>query len=163
MNARRLLNDLKLTASGIGALGRYVCSRDDLSLALSSFSSRSGVARPGEPSRYEVTLANDTSEHRWGRLFFDIYLQDNATHPEDHHSWFQKAVFVRSRESQRVEVIHDWRREATFRIDGIALAPDAFWRGPCETGDAHYVVKAVLFDGSEHPAETLSVVQRLGS
>ena len=157
---KRLLKDIIAAVSGILVIGRYCFSEDNVSVAISWFASRAAVARAGERNQYIVVLANTTSRHCWVRLRVDIHLQSNPTHPDGHLAYFQKRIFLRKRDSQRVEVDYDWQEEVTFHIEGVRLAPDTVWSGPCRIAGT-YLVRAGLFvDDGEKPYEELTVLQR---
>src|SRR5262249_38734368 len=97
----------------------------------------------------------------WVRLLVDIYLQSNPVHPEGHLAYFQKRIFLRQRDSQRVDIDYDWQEGVTFHIEGVPLAPDFIWSGPCRAAGT-YLVRAGLFvDDGEKPYEELTVLQRL--
>ena len=158
----RVLNDARLTVVGLFAIGRHFFSKDDNLLSISLFSSNSTMAREGEFSKYEVILANNTAQHRWIKLHIDINLKDNSTRPNGIYAYFEKKIFVRSRENQRIEVAYDWRNSVTFTIDGLILSPDTMLCGSWQTRGA-CLVKAVLFADEGKPYEELTLIQQLSS
>lgn len=156
----QFVGDLKKTITGITALIRHFLSSDDISTSLSLFSSSSILAKEGKESNYEITLANNTASPCWARLLIDIYLKNNPVHPEGHRAYFEKKIFITSRENQRIKISYNWKDKTIFEINGVSLNPDNVWRGECET-KGKYFVKAVLLNEEGKPFDQLTIVQNV--
>jgi hypothetical protein len=155
-----LSNDMDKALAGILALGQYLGTPDDVRASIAVLSAKSGAVRSGEPSKYEIKLVNNTRQHCWLNLIVDIYLKENPIHPEGHHAYFAKAVFVASRAIQNVVFIYDWQEKAAFAIDGVLIPVDDAWFGPCKAQKT-YLVRAILRSMEGNQFEDLLLVQHL--
>ena len=154
-----LLRDAKRTLAGVFAMRRHWMVTDDIAVTLSQFSSN-GTAREGDLAEFEIVLANNASTNSWVRLMVDIYLKDNQTHPDGHYAYFEKEIYLRGQDSQRLEVFYDWAQNVTFVIDGVPIAADHIWRGDCRATGT-YLVKAILLTNMGEPYEELAICNRL--
>lgn len=152
--------DFTTGIEGLRSMVRHSRSVENPCLALSVLSSDSFVAREGHPSWYRAAIANNTSDWRWLRLIVDIYLEENAVHPDGHFGYFDKVVMVRPRDSQDVQFSFDWKDCAVFRIEGVDLPADGLWSGPCRTPGV-YSVRAIAAREQGRTLAQLEIHQNL--
>lgn len=140
---------------GLRSMVRHSRSMENSSLALSVLSSDSYMVRAGHLNWYQVKIANNTSDCRWFKLIVDIYLEENAVHPEGHFGYFDKVIMARPGDSQDVQIGFDWNECAVFRIEGVDFPADGLCWGPCRTAGV-YSVRAIA---AEKPGQTLAQLE----
>ena len=174
---RELLGDIKKTLFGLVAIGRHCLTQDQLSVSLSQFSTPTPQAQVGVAKAYEIVLANNANQHRWGRLVIDVFLKQASqtsrasSIPQGHMACVEKRIFVRRGTSQKVGLVYNWRERMSFELEGVVFAPDHFWYEPSRACDAAYWVRVKLLarsrsgpgSGPEEQLEELALVQRLST
>jgi hypothetical protein len=146
---------------GVAAMLRWSAQREDVAVALASFRTHAMRAHAEDTSAYELTLANASSADVAAHVLIDLYRRDDASHPQGHYAFFEKTLLVRRQRALAVLITYDWQRRARFVVDGVGLAADVFWRGPCDDRGTYHV-HAVLLGPGDVAAQRLSLVQELG-
>jgi hypothetical protein len=154
------LDDIDKAMQGLLALAQHLKASDEAAVSLSRFSAASASVRQGETAAYQIKLLNQSQAHLWLGLVVDIYSRENPVHPDGHHAYFRKELFVPGRASRELAFHYNWRDLAAFVIDGIAFAPDSAWFGPCRA-PAGYLVRAQLHSEEGDLVEELQLLQRL--
>jgi len=155
-----VFRDAGKVIKGFFAILWYGISKDKIRLSLSFLYTTSQVVKPGYNSTYEIGICNISRQSVWVKLLFDIYPKENSDHPNGHHSYFEKAIFVRAHESQSLRIIYDWKDYAVIEIEGVPFEQDVFWSGECES-KGKYFVKALLLDEKGEAFDELTLVQNL--
>ena len=153
-------DDIEKTMQGLLALAQHLKCKEEVAISLALFRARSASVRKGEIAEYAFKLVNNSKEHLWLGLLVGIYPRENPVHPQGHHAYFRKEIFVPSRSSQELAFHYNWRDSAAFIIDAIPFAPDSGWFGPYDE-PARYLVCARLYGADAEPIEELPLLQRL--
>ena len=154
------IRDIRRTVCGLGSLIKYCFEKDDISLALSLFSSNSSSITAGNTYTYDVILLNNTSQDIRVSLLFDIYLKSKSVHPEGHFAYYVKNILIRSHQSTSAVISYNWNDCLKFNIDGHIAEPDNVWRGVCSSKGA-YLIQAALLDEQGTCLDKLTIVQQL--
>lgn len=148
--------------NGLISIFRHAISKDKVCLGIALFSALSQKVKLGDNSIYDLTICNASKQSTWVRLIIDIYLHDNCVHPEGHYGYFEKAIFLRTHETQRLHIIYNWKDCASIEIDEIPFKPDVFWYGNGEL-KGKYLVKALLLDRNKDAYDERTLVQYLST
>jgi len=155
-----MMEDIKRAISESILLMRHLISRDDIPLSLSLFSAGSKSVRWGQDADYMVALINNTDKPIWVRLLIDIYFKNKPVHPEGHHAYFEKMVFIPPSVSQEIRFAYNWKDKGWFEIKGVTLDPDHIWKGDCKI-NGRYFVYAILQDNGGRIIDQLTIVQEV--
>jgi hypothetical protein len=155
-----IANDARRIVRAIPIMWNNVRNRECIDCSISLFSAASFDVLRSVPAEYSLVLANSTSQPLLRRILIEIYKRNRPVHPEGYYAWFDKSFRLPPGESSEIRLTYDWLEHARFILKDIALPPDGFWRGDCNT-PGRYAVHAVLFDGGGNRSEDLFIVQDL--
>lgn len=157
---KMVLRDLGKMAKGCVALVRYAFTKDNISVCLSLFSAESAEAKSGVPNEYEVLLMNNGDRSLVVKLLIDVYLRTNPVHPDGHHGYFEKMIFLSPHKMHPVMFVHDWISRSSFKLEDVSFEPDNGWRGDCRAPGV-YSLSAVLLGSEGKPLDRLMLIQEL--
>lgn len=155
-----IIGDLRRIISGIINFTRYSLYDEKVPVSLSLFSSSSFKTEKGRECCYDISIANTASQGIWTDLFLDIYQKDNPKHPEGHYAYYEKRVYLRARESQKIKIIYNWDPPPLFDIEGTAFSPDNSWRGSLNERGT-YLLQAILKTEDGNFIEQLTLMQEV--
>jgi len=153
-----IIRDIQKTIGGLINLIRYPLLRDDQTVRLSLFTSESLSIKKDGPSTYEVVLTNNTHKSLWVKLLIDIYSKDNPVHPEGHHAYFERRIFLEQKKAEKIIISYDWKKEMSFKIRGVLFAPEGHWYGNCDL-KGKFLMHAVLVGKEGKHIDMLTIVQ----
>ena len=128
--------------------------------AISSFEAAAPTVSIGGAS-YRVVLAHCGARARWVSLLIDV----RAVEPragDGRYAYFRKDLLLSAGEPLAIEIRYDWKESASYRLAGIDLEPDVFWRGDT-IGAGEYFLTAALSTREGKAIERLTLRQRLAS
>jgi hypothetical protein len=161
---RRLLsiiaNDAWRIVRAIPVMCHDVCKQERIDCSISLFSAASFDAVRSLPSKYSLVVTNNTSQPLLRKILIYIYKRNSPVHPEGHYASFDRSFRLAPGKSCEIKLTYDWVKHARFIFEGVALLPDNFWRGECNT-PGRYAVHAALFEADGKRCENLFIVQDL--
>lgn len=155
-----IFRDAGKVVKGFFSILWYGISKDKISVSLSLFHTNSQVVKPGDNCKYEIGICNISKQNVWVKLLFDIYPKENSDLPNAPYCNFEKAIFVRAREIQCMNINYDWKDQAIIEIDGVPFKQDVFWSGECAS-KGKFFVKALLLNREGEALDELTLVQNL--
>jgi len=148
--------EAKRMLGGLRSIQRQLPEPDPTTLAISIFSAANRIAREGEFSSYEISIASCRPDNIWVDLEIDICSQDSQLQ----RCGFSKRIFVRPRIQMMVGLKFDWKEDAAFDIEGVEFPADEFRRGLSTEMGPHVLTASLRSTGLDLHAP-LAIVQEL--